>query len=103
MLGSDPVSIIGTRASTLIAGHLDTAYEEDNMSDRQLGGTATPKSKAIDELLTAIMGKDRVRVVNVDGRCMTCDNPDVALRDELSAKEYNISGMCQRCQDEVFH
>lgn len=24
------------------------------------------------------------------------------FRDELSAKEYYISGMCQRCQDKVF-
>ena len=71
------------------------------MSDRQLGGTATPKSEAIEELLSSIMGKSRELVIKAN-MCMTCDNPDVALRDELSAKEYNISGMCQRCQDEVF-
>jgi hypothetical protein len=24
------------------------------------------------------------------------------FRDELSRKEFNISGLCQRCQDQVF-
>lgn len=72
------------------------------MSDRQLGGTATPKSKAIEDLLTAITGKNRVLAVRYN-RCMTCHNPDMNFRDALSVKEYTISGMCQRCQDEVFH
>lgn len=25
-----------------------------------------------------------------------------AFRDELSVKEYEISGICQKCQDEIF-
>ncbi len=39
------------------------------------------------------------------GRCATCSNPvngSQDFRDALSIKEYGISGMCQRCQDEVF-
>jgi len=36
--------------------------------------------------------------------CATCgqDAQNVAFRDDLSWKEFNISGMCQTCQDEVF-
>lgn len=38
--------------------------------------------------------------------CPACHKPiDVswtAFRDDLSRKEYKISGMCQKCQDEVF-
>ena len=37
--------------------------------------------------------------------CRTCNAPtgDPRLfRDELSLREYHISGMCQKCQDEVF-
>ena len=26
----------------------------------------------------------------------------VAFRDELSVKEYEISGICQKCQDDIF-
>jgi len=38
------------------------------------------------------------------GFCPTCQKPIVVgeFRDELSKKEYNISGMCQKCQDSVF-
>lgn len=39
-----------------------------------------------------------------EGLCPFC-NKEVSedeFRDELSLKEYRISGLCQKCQDEVF-
>jgi hypothetical protein len=35
-------------------------------------------------------------------RCVWCGKPATEFRDELSAREYEISGTCQACQDEVF-
>lgn len=37
-----------------------------------------------------------------DGKCPTCGGEVHEFRDELSAKEFGISGMCQNCQDSVF-
>lgn len=36
--------------------------------------------------------------------CVFCHNPiDMKdFRDELSIKEYRISGICQKCQDDTF-
>jgi hypothetical protein len=34
--------------------------------------------------------------------CVCCGKPATEFRDELSRREYNISKMCQKCQDEVF-
>jgi len=34
--------------------------------------------------------------------CVICKDPITEFRDNLSAKEYQISGLCQGCQDEVF-
>lgn len=34
--------------------------------------------------------------------CVVCKYPATAFRDELSEREYKISGMCQKCQDEFF-
>ena len=34
--------------------------------------------------------------------CVFCGKPADKFRDQLSAKEYGISGLCQVCQDEVF-
>jgi len=58
------------------------------------------------------MNKDIVRAVGfgklVDaverGECPFCDKPVRAddFRDELSQKEFKISGLCQSCQDEIF-
>lgn len=57
------------------------------------------------------MNKDIVRAVGfgklVDaverGECPFCGKPIVDnFRDELSRKEFKISGLCQSCQDEMF-
>lgn len=38
------------------------------------------------------------------GKCPTCDCEDAktTIRDPLSMREFQISGMCQKCQDETF-
>lgn len=42
-------------------------------------------------------------IQNIDkGLCATGNHPVGEFRDELSRKEFGISGMCQNCQDEVF-
>ena len=40
------------------------------------------------------------RVIN--GVCTFCAVPLTEFRDEISKKEYSISGMCQTCQDKAF-
>jgi hypothetical protein len=37
-----------------------------------------------------------------DKVCVFCGKPATEFRDELSRKENEISGLCQKCQDEVF-
>ena len=86
----------------------------------------TPKDPEIDKLLSGISyppGKDRITTIR-EYLCMTCDRGLLCRRcnhsvehhavvtgfphqfqpftDDLSAREYTISGMCQRCQDSVF-
>lgn len=61
----------------------------------------TPKAPFIDELLTSFTGKSRITSIQ-NHQCMTCNKPVNQFRDQLSLKEYTISGMCQACQDEVF-
>lgn len=36
------------------------------------------------------------------GQCNTCSQPIGEFRDELSRREFDISGMCQACQNSVF-
>ncbi len=65
------------------------------------------KAPQIDALLSEIIfnGKDRVEVI-ASGDCLTCDEARdlkaTSFRDDISRKEYSISGMCQSCQDDVF-
>lgn len=37
-----------------------------------------------------------------NNKCATCNGEVGEFSDELSKKEYSISGMCQKCQDGVF-
>ena len=66
----------------------------------------TYKAPQIDALLSEIIfnGKDRATCVR-EGTCVTCDAQGIvatSFRDDVSRKEYQISGMCQSCQDDVF-
>ena len=36
------------------------------------------------------------------GQCVKCGEFNLEFRDELSRKEYGISGLCQPCQDQIF-
>lgn len=46
---------------------------------------------------------DMVKLIE-EGKCPTCGEPvkPEEFRDELSVKEFRISGMCQSCQDKTF-
>tara|TARA_R100000008_G_scaffold26216_1_gene14299 strand:- start:823 stop:1041 length:219 start_codon:yes stop_codon:yes gene_type:complete len=61
----------------------------------------TKKSPQIESLLTSITGVSRVGAVR-EASCVTCGGEARIFRDDLSRKEYTISGMCQDCQDKVF-
>ncbi len=38
----------------------------------------------------------------IRGECTYCANPLTPFTDELSKKEYSVSGMCQSCQDRIY-
>jgi hypothetical protein len=61
----------------------------------------TKKSEEIESLLTSITGISR-QDAEAKGICTWCKRPIIGFRDELSAREYQISGFCQTCQDETF-
>ena len=61
----------------------------------------TEKSKGIDDLLTNIAGISR-QDAEKQQICAICKGPAVEFRDALSKREYQISTLCQKCQDEVF-
>ena len=67
------------------------------------GKPITPTSKApiLDLFLSEMVGKSR-EITLAENKCMTCKGDAIEFKDALSFKEYQISGMCQVCQDEVF-
>ena len=36
------------------------------------------------------------------GKCPFCGSHNQSFRDAISLEEFRISGLCQKCQDEVF-
>ena len=64
----------------------------------------TIKSPSIEDFLTALTGISRVAAVR-GGTCTSCKTTKITedtFRDDLSRKEFTISGLCQTCQDDVF-
>lgn len=59
------------------------------------------KHPDIDEIITETFGIDRIKSIRSD-KCATCGKDTKEFRNEISRREYTISGMCQECQDSVF-
>ena len=55
------------------------------------------------EIMEAVGLGEAVRLVE-DGLCPFCKQAIVkgSFRDALSEREFQISGLCQKCQDETF-
>ena len=61
----------------------------------------TNKSQVIENLLTSMIGISR-QEASSQKICTWCKKPITEFRDSLSSREYEISGFCQRCQDDTF-
>lgn len=63
------------------------------------------KSPEINKLIDSIIGVNREQRIN-SNKCIPppigCGKPIGEFRDELSRKEYTISGLCSECQDKIF-
>jgi len=47
-------------------------------------------------------GRKRIDSIQLD-ICAWCGEPALDFKEELSKKEYSISGLCQKCQDKIWH
>jgi hypothetical protein len=63
------------------------------------------KAEAVERLMKELIGVDRRDAIRAD-KCQPppigCGGDALKFRDALSKAEYAISGLCQRCQDEIF-
>jgi len=65
----------------------------------------TKKAQGITDFLNNILGDNRETAISL-GFCIKppigCGKPAIEFRNEISKKEFAISGLCQQCQDKVF-
>ncbi len=63
----------------------------------------TKKAPEIEALIDSTNPSGRKRVDSIKSDvCSWCGKPATQFKDELSRREYRISGLCQECQDKVF-
>lgn len=55
----------------------------------------------VDQFAKSAFGRSNTEAL-AERVCVTCGKPVGTFRDELSRREYGISGTCQECQDKVF-
>lgn len=60
-------------------------------------------AKALDDVAESFYGRKRSTSIE-SNTCVVCGSkaPPESFTDELSKKEYTISGLCQTCQDKTF-
>lgn len=56
---------------------------------------------ALDNLTLNVFGRSR-SLAKAGNGCVACGKPATEFRDEISRREYGISGLCQACQDSFF-
>jgi len=68
---------------------------------------ATPAYK--EYLLEVFLDTESLRIYGISRTdaikkdiCLCCKNPAVEFKDDISQREYLISGYCQTCQDTTF-
>ena len=54
-----------------------------------------------DEMAMNLFGRSRI-LAQAGCSCVKCGKPAVDFKDEVSKKEFGISGVCQVCQDDIF-
>ena len=63
----------------------------------------TRKAPEIEKLINATLPELRTRRGSIiQNICSWCGKPATQFKDELSRREYTISGFCQECQDKTF-
>ena len=66
---------------------------------------ATNKAPEIEAFLSSLINSPLTREETIEqGICSGCgsDVLDTSFRDKLSFTEFTISGLCQKCQDDIF-
>ena len=64
--------------------------------------TKSPKMvAALDDLSLAMFGRSR-SVAKSGCSCVSCGGRADKFTDEVSRREFGISGLCEKCQDSVF-
>ncbi len=65
----------------------------------------TDKASQMEQLLKKTFGFSREECI-LNQVCVPapqgCGQPATKFKDEISVREYRISGLCQQCQDELF-
>ena len=74
----------------------------------ELSKKSLEMNKTLDMIGEILFKKSRMVIQSkvfesiTEDKCICCDGKASAFRDELSRKEFSISGLCQKCQDAVF-
>jgi hypothetical protein len=96
----DPEPEAGGHGSTITDSHMEihAAVQDEN---GQPLTPPDPNKPGFQVEMPGYSGSEALQAIQAD-KCPTCKNPVGDFRDEISKREYGISGMCQTCQDSVF-
>lgn len=71
------------------------------MNDDEVGKKVPGIEEMLGEMAKMAFGHNRTECF-LHNLCVQCNEPAINFDDEISEREYKISGMCQRCQNDFF-
>lgn len=66
-----------------------------------MGEKSPEVERFLEETAKLTFNRSRLGSIRKD-ICVQCGRPATNFRDEISKREFTISGFCQSCQDKVF-
>ena len=58
-------------------------------------------NKVLEDVGELLLGRSRIESITED-KCISCGGEANQFNNDLSRREFTISGFCQKCQDSVF-
>ena len=70
-------------------------------ASKNINNNMTAMQQFQEQISMAFFGRS-VSLAKAGNQCVCCGKLANEFRDEISKREYHISSLCQKCQDEVF-
>lgn len=91
-----------SRPRTILSMDQEEAWKLAGGKPEFMAKKSLPPEKPCDRLMPEAKRREAIATATCALKPLGCGGPATEFRNEISRREYGISGLCQKCQDDVF-